>query len=68
VADTINTFSVVWLERSLDDSTNRHITIPEAFLNTDACLLLLIDITSILIVYPAVINKRIQEELLFMAM
>jgi adenylosuccinate lyase len=67
VADAMDTFSVVWLERSLDDSANRRITIPETFLTADACLLLLIDITSALIVYPAVINKRMQEELPFMA-
>lgn len=67
VADAMDTFSVVWLERSLDDSANRRITIPEAFLSADACLLLLINITAALVVYPAVIEKRMQEELPFMA-
>lgn len=67
VSDAMDTFSVVWLERSLDDSANRRITIPETFLSADACLLLLLNITSALVVYPAIINKSLQDELPFMA-
>lgn len=65
--DAMDTYSTVWLERTLDDSAIRRITIPEAFLGADGCLILLINITSALVVYPAVIRKRMDEELPFMA-
>lgn len=65
--DAMDTYSAVWLERTLDDSAIRRITIPEAFLGADGCLILLINITSALVVYPAVIRKRMDEELPFMA-
>ena len=65
--DAMDTYSGQWFERTLDDSANRRITIPESFLAADACLILLTNITASLVLYPAVINKRIQEELPFMA-
>jgi len=61
------TASAQWLERTLDDSANRRISIPEAFLATDAILSLYINITSGLNVYPKVIEKHLNEELPFMA-
>lgn len=64
---TSQTFAHQWFERSLDDSAIRRIDIPEMFLIADALLILLDNVSSGLVVYPAVINKRIQEELPFMA-
>ena len=56
-----------WLERSLDDSANRRISIPEAFLAVDAILNLVINVARGLTVYEAVCRKHLQEELPFMA-
>jgi adenylosuccinate lyase len=61
------TASGQWLERTLDDSANRRISIPEAFLATDAILSLYINIAGDLAVYPKVIEKHLNEELPFMA-
>ncbi|KAI4453611.1 adenylosuccinate lyase [Holotrichia oblita] len=61
------TTSAQWLERTLDDSANRRISIPEAFLSVDAILSLYINIASGLNVYPKVIEKHLNEELPFMA-
>ncbi len=58
---------VQWLERSLDDSANRRMLIPEVFLATDAFLSILTNIFSGLQVYPKVIEKRIQENLPFLS-
>lgn len=54
-------------ERTLDDSSIRRITIPEAFLSADAILLTLNNVCSGLVVYPAVIRSHIMAELPFMA-
>jgi adenylosuccinate lyase len=61
------TFSTQWLERTLDDSANRRLTLPQAFLAVDALLLLYQNIASGLVVYPKVIAQRLQAELPFMA-
>jgi adenylosuccinate lyase len=55
-----------WLERSLDDSANRRISIPEAFLATDAILNTYSKIAAGITVYEGVINRRIETELPFM--
>jgi adenylosuccinate lyase len=56
-----------WLERTLDDSANRRIAIPEAFLATDAILVLWQNIASGMVVRPAVIRRRLEQELPFLA-
>ena len=56
-----------WLERTLDDSANRRIVIPEAFLAVDGILQILINVTGGLVVYPKVIAARVTAELPFMA-
>ena len=61
------THSVQYFERTLDDSANRRLVIPEAFLATDAILILMENITSGLEVHPARIRARIADELPFMA-
>ena len=61
------TASEQWLERTLDDSANRRIVIPEAFLAVDGILQILINVTDGLVVYPKVIAARIAAELPFMA-
>ena len=71
VTDTLNpavTASTQWLERTLDDSANRRVAIPEAFLAADAICELLVNISSGLVVYPKVIESRVRSELPFMAM
>jgi len=61
------TASTQWFERTLDDSANRRISIPEAFLATDAVLRIYNNILSGLVVYENVIKKHIMEEIPFMA-
>ncbi len=61
------TSAVQWLERSLDDSANRRLTIPEAFLTADAIAELLLNITKNMVIHPAVMKKNIEEELPFIA-
>jgi len=61
------TASQQWLERTLDDSANRRIVIPEAFLAVDGILEILINVTDGLVVYPKVIEAHIAAELPFMA-
>jgi adenylosuccinate lyase len=61
------TFANQWLERTLDDSANRRLTIPQAFLAVDAVLILFQNITDGLVVYPKTIEKHLNEELPFMA-
>ncbi len=62
-----NTAATQWLERTLDDSANRRLTLPQAFLAVDAILMLYQNIASGLVVYPQVIARHLQEELPFMA-
>ncbi len=56
-----------WLERTLDDSANRRIAIPESFLAADAILLLVQDVSSGLVPYPRVIEANLSKEMPFMA-
>ncbi|MGH7501226.1 MAG: adenylosuccinate lyase [Longimicrobiales bacterium] len=56
-----------WLERTLDDSANRRIAIPEAYLATDAVLIILHNVAAGLVVRPAVIRRHLAEELPFLA-
>ena len=61
------TASEQWLERTLDDSANRRIVIPEAFLAIDGILEILINVFGGLVVYPKVVAARVLAELPFMA-
>lgn len=65
--NTAMTASTQWFERTLDDSANRRLVLPEGFLAADVILSLLINITSGLQLWPQVIKKHIQAELPFMA-
>jgi len=56
-----------WFERTLDDSSNRRLLIPEAFLATDAVLRLYLNVVRGLVVNPAIIARRVEQELPFMA-
>ncbi len=61
------TAATQWLERTLDDSANRRIVIPEAYLTADAVLLLYHNVAAGLVVRPAVIRRRLEQELPFLA-
>ncbi|NLG53147.1 MAG: adenylosuccinate lyase [Clostridiales bacterium] len=70
IANSLNpalTSSAQWFERTLDDSANKRLAIPEAFLAVDAILLIYLNIASGMVVYPKVIEKHIKDELPFMA-
>jgi adenylosuccinate lyase len=66
-ASAYQTAAEQWLERSLDDSSNKRLTIPEAFLATDGLLQISIDVSRGLIVHPPAINAAVAAELPFMA-
>ena len=61
------TASTQWFERTLDDSANKRISVPEAFLATDAILSLYRNVVDGLVVYPKVIEQHLNNELPFMA-
>lgn len=61
------TSSTQWFERTLDDSANKRLSIPEGFLAVDGILDLCINVADGLVVYPKVIEKHLMEELPFMA-
>jgi adenylosuccinate lyase len=61
------TLAVQWMERTLDDSANRRLVLPQAFLAIDAVLVLYRNVAEGLVVYPEVIAKNLREELPFMA-
>ncbi|HSE62553.1 MAG TPA: adenylosuccinate lyase [Thermoanaerobaculia bacterium] len=65
--DTAMTAATQWLERTLDDSANRRIAIPEAFLATDAVLVLLENVFSGLVVHADVSRSRLEAEIPFLA-
>lgn len=70
IADTINpmmTAATQWFERTLDDSANKRISIPEGFLAIDGILDLYLNIVDGLVVYTKVIEKHLMAELPFMA-
>ncbi len=70
LADMLNpaiTSSTQWFERTLDDSANKRLSVPEAFLACDAVLRIVQNVTSGMIVHEKVIRKHIMEELPFMA-
>ncbi len=70
MADAANpaiTAATQWFERTLDDSANKRISIPESFLAVDGILELYLNIADGLVVYPKVIRARLMQELPFMA-
>ena len=70
MADTMNgsmTASTQWFERTLDDSANKRLSIPEAFLAVDAILNIYENVASGLVVHEKVIERHVLEELPFMA-
>ncbi len=66
-ANAANTAATQWLERTLDDSANRRLTLPEAFLATDAVLVLCTNISAGLVVNPTIIERNVGREMPFMA-
>jgi adenylosuccinate lyase len=66
-SSTAFTASTQWFERTLDDSANKRLSVPQAFLAMDAMLILAENIASGLVVYPKVIAQRVMSELPFMA-
>lgn len=70
IANSINpaiTASTQWFERTLDDSANKRISVPESFLAVDAVLNIYLNIATKMVVYPKVIEQHILKELPFMA-
>ncbi len=70
MADALNpaiTSATQWFERTLDDSANKRLSIPEGFLAVDGILDLCLNVVDGLVVYPKVIEKRLMSELPFMA-
>lgn len=61
------TAATQWFERTLDDSANKRLSIPEGFLAVDGILDLCLNVVDGLVVYPKVIEKRLMSELPFMA-
>lgn len=70
IVSTLNpalTASTQWFERTLDDSANRRLAVPEGFLAADAVLILYQDIASGLTLYPRVIERHVRDEMAFLA-
>ncbi len=70
MSDALNpalTAAEQWFERTLDDSANKRLSVPEAFLAADGILMLMENVTGGLVVYPKVIEKHLMQELPFMA-
>ena len=66
-ANAAQTHSTQWFERTLDDSANRRVVLPEAFLAMDVILSTVADIAAGLVVWPKVIDRHLRQELPFMA-
>lgn len=67
VTDPAFTAATQWFERTLDDSANKRIAVPEAYLSVDSVLLLMHNVAGGMVVYPEMIRRRLMEELPFMA-
>lgn len=67
VNNALQTAANQWMERTLDDSANRRLTLAEAFLSADTILMTLENITEGLVVYPKVIARHVTQELPFMS-
>ena len=70
ICDSVNTdltSGAQWFERTLDDSANRRLVLPEMFIATDAMLDIVLGVVRGLTVYPKVIERRVNEELPFLA-
>ncbi|HTR03076.1 MAG TPA: adenylosuccinate lyase [Thermoanaerobaculia bacterium] len=65
--DTAMTAATQWLERTLDDSANKRIAVPEAFLASDAILILLENVLGGLVVHPEISRRRLEAEAPFLA-
>ncbi len=63
----LQTAAEQWFERTLDDSSNKRVVVPEVFLATDAMLRIVTNVARGLVVYPKVIESRLRAELPFMA-
>ena len=63
----LQTAAEQWFERTLDDSSNKRLVIPEAFLALDGCLQIVINVARGLVVYPKTIEAAVAAELPFMA-
>ena len=63
----LQTAAEQWFERTLDDSSNKRLSIPEAFLAIDGALLILVNVSRGLVVYPKTIDAAVRAELPFMA-
>src|SRR5690606_11402375 len=63
----LQTAAEQWFERTLDDSSNKRVVIPEAFLATDGCLQIVVNVARGLVVYPKTIEAAVMAELPFMA-
>jgi adenylosuccinate lyase len=63
----LQTAAEQWFERTLDDSSNKRLAIPEPFLAVDGCLLIMCNVTRGLVVYPKTIAAAVMAELPFMA-
>ncbi len=66
-ANAAQTAATQWLERTLDDSVNRRLTLPQAFLGTDAGIRLALNVANGLVVHPEIIAQNVDHELPFMA-
>jgi adenylosuccinate lyase len=67
VTSAYQTAAEQWFERTLDDSSNKRLTIPESFLATDGCLQIVVNVARGLVVYPKTIEAAVMAELPFMA-